>query len=176
MSGSATPQIPDTPRNVLQLKDADDLMAKYVQLADLSFDEFTPEAVEEIFGIKFSPRQAIGTDGFGVRFDQSTPKKYPLELTYSKYSLPHLGLIDTNARWSDFPPPIHVEFKKLKAELEKHAWVISGPSSNTHGGPAIDAFARSVGNKKCYIRVDWTQADGVVQFEVRHEFAVGEQK
>jgi len=175
MSGSATPNVPDAPRNVLQLKDADDLMGKYVQLADLTIDEFTPEAVEAIFGIKFGPRHDIGEGGFAAGFNQPSPNQYPLIFFYSKRSL--FGIVDINVRWPDYSPPLNVDFEKLKAELERHGWVIAGPSPNLHEVQYVsESFIRSDGNRNHHVFVKWVEGNCVVDFAVRHEFAVGEQK
>lgn len=177
LSGAATTNVPEVPRNVLQLKDADDLMAKYVRLADLTIDDFTPEAIEAIFGIKLGPRADTGSGGFAARFDQSSPNEYPLELFYSRRSL--FGMVDMEARWPDYRrPPICIDFKKLKAELEQHGWVIAGPPPNLHGVLSVsDSFIRADGDQNHHLFVEWVGGkDCVVRFTVRHEFAVGEQK
>ena len=170
MSGSATPNVPDAPRNVLQLKDADDLMGKYVQLASLTIDEFTPEAVEAIFGIKFGPRHDSGHGGFVARFDQSVPNDYLMDLSYSNTSL--FGMLDVRTRWLIDPPTICVSFQKLKAELEKHGWRMERPMGSSYGGPARDSFVRSDSAQKWYVGVEWRERDCVLGFHVRHEVAV----
>jgi hypothetical protein len=177
MSGSATTNVPEAPRNVLQLKDADDLMAKYVRLANLTIDEFTPEAVEAIFGIKFGPRQDIGGGDFAAGYwlpipKESTANQSPMSIIYEKRTANPGGWIGAYIQWLT-PPPLRVDYQKLKTELERHGWVISGPSPNIRGGGAINGFVRSEGNKKWGVDVHWTQSDGVFKFEVGHNVAVG---
>ena len=191
MSSSTPESLPDASYKFVHLKDADDLIAKYVQVADLTVDQFTPEAIETIFGIKFEPRYDLGDGDFvtnsGPRvrdgkwfpqIDQPNANEYPLTFHFRKLSPPQ-AYEDITIHWPDFVPHLRVDYQKLKAQLEKHGWVIDGPAPNPHGGPVHESFIRSDGTKNRFIRVSWTHIDGVarvIDFVVHHNFAVGEQK